>query len=163
MNQFRSWILGKSPVGEFDQHATFPNYDPKESKSLQSQINKTDYPPSVHLDLISSRNVSKDGSNQLGLQQSQEKTNSYLWNSFSKIVPLAPGDCLECKIVGIGVMMLSGFIILASAATSRKRNLYTRGANKIIYYTLCGSLFLGFETIAACRLFDWGPFNKKNT
>lgn len=40
-----------------------------------------------------------------------------------KVIPLAPGDCLECKLVGTGVMMLSGVLVLTSAVSARKRYL----------------------------------------
>ncbi|CAL1534605.1 unnamed protein product [Lymnaea stagnalis] len=71
------------------------------------------------------------------------KTDSILRKTLLRFIPLAPGDCLECKLVGTGVMMLSGLIVLTSALQSRKSNPKVIVRNGALYYTLCGGLFLG--------------------
>ncbi|KAI8788733.1 hypothetical protein BgiMline_008199 [Biomphalaria glabrata] len=88
-------------------------------------------------------------------------TDSPLRRALLKYIPLAPGDCLECKLVGTGVMMLSGVIVAASAIKARQSNPKMKGMNGLVYTMLCCSLFLGFETAAYLRLFDKGIFDKK--
>ncbi|GFO04143.1 hypothetical protein PoB_003064800 [Plakobranchus ocellatus] len=98
------------------------------------------------------------------LQEDLSKTESSFKQKLSKAIPLAPGDCLECKLVGSGVMMLSGAIVLSSAFTASRQGGSTKipvkGPRKLLYYAICGSLFLVFESAAICRLFDLGPFAK---
>ncbi|CAG5124639.1 unnamed protein product, partial [Candidula unifasciata] len=85
---------------------------------------------------------------------------SALRSAILKVIPLAPSDCLECKLVGSSVMMLSGLLVLTSAVSARKRNPKLAGLNGTVYLLLCGSLFAGLQAAAFSRLFDVGPFDK---
>ncbi|RUS85377.1 hypothetical protein EGW08_006862 [Elysia chlorotica] len=92
-------------------------------------------------------------------------TEKGLKKAILKIIPLTPGDCLECKLVGSGVMMMSGIIVVTSALKASTRSMTHQkvplnGPRKSLYYAICGGLFVAFETAAVCRLFDLGPFTK---
>ncbi|KAH9519556.1 hypothetical protein Btru_003004 [Bulinus truncatus] len=133
MNQLRSWLYS---LGE-DRNAT------KNSENLNSEEKSP-------FDITEEK-------------QTSIFSGSPLKKAALKYIPLAPGDCLECKLVGTSVMMLSGILVLTAALRARKSNPNIKGINGIVYTGLCGTLFIGFETAAYFRLFDKGIFSKSTS
>ncbi|KAK3700286.1 hypothetical protein RRG08_033563 [Elysia crispata] len=139
MNQLRAWLYGH----DSNSVSRFKNDNSKGSDVI-----------SRHL---ADENNTKESSGGSGGSENNFK------RAILKIIPLAPGDCLECKLVGSGVMMMSGMIVITSAmkASSRKaEKVPLKGPRKTLYYAICVGLFVAFETAAICRLFDLGLFTK---
>ncbi|XP_035827792.1 uncharacterized protein LOC101861683 isoform X2 [Aplysia californica] len=100
------------------------------------------------------------GKDQLSKRSDSKSLDSKLQQAALRVIPLKTGDCLGCKLVGTSVMMASGIIVIGSAMAGKNRNPSLKGLKGAAYFSLCGLLFVGFETAAVCRLMDWGPFDK---
>lgn len=53
-------------------------------------------------------------------------TDSSLRRFLLKVIPLQPGDCLGCKLVGTSVMVASGVIVMISARAGRARQVIAK-------------------------------------
>ena len=134
MNQFRRWLFGRDAAVKNDYNNSETN------TSRQDSFQQTE------------ENKKSPG----------KQTQFEFEQAILTVVPLKPGDCLSCKLIGTLGVGIGGFVILTSAEAGLKRNPYLQlqGPRKLLYLSLCGALFIGFETVAVCRFMDWGPFNR---
>ncbi|GFR96893.1 hypothetical protein ElyMa_004463000 [Elysia marginata] len=95
MNQFRAWLYG---------------YDPG-TRLRSNGINESEASGPVEWSEDDKRNTTGEPG----------VTEHSLKHAILRVIPLAPGDCLECKLVGSGVMLLSGIIVITSAITASTR------------------------------------------
>jgi len=141
MNHIRAWLYGRDPsVLKNSQVRT----EEGDNTCIQEKDNLT-LPTLYSSDTI----------------QDSRKLNIFE-QAILTVVPLRKGDCLPCKLTGTLCMGFSGVIVLSSAKVGVKKNplLQVKGRQRTIYLALCGALFLGLETIAVCRMMDWGPFDR---
>ncbi|BFZ11528.1 hypothetical protein BsWGS_14567 [Bradybaena similaris] len=145
MNQLRSWLYGHHvPVQDKQPRVVGSSSDVSSAADLELERQVQD-----SRGQMDTTEAGQPGSHQ-----------SVIRSALLKVIPLAPGDCLECKLVGTGVMMLSGVMVLTSAVSARKRNPKLAGLNGKVYLLLCSSLCVGLQAAAYSRLFDVGPFDK---
>jgi len=138
MNKFRTWLYGRDDDAK-------NGYNTSETNEISQQ------------DSFQQTEGSEESKN-----KSPGKPTTKFEQAILTVVPLKPGDCLSCKIIGTLCIGITGFVILTSAEAGLKRNphLQLQGPRQILYLSLCGALFIGFETVAVCRFMDWGPFDR---
>jgi len=141
MNHIRAWLYGRDPsVLQKNQFST--------EEDIERQLENSN---------ISSQTLDSSTKTTQKLREPSKFEQAIL-----KVVPLKKGDCLPCKLTGTFCMGVAGLVVISSAKVGVKKNplLQVKGQQRNIYLILCGAMFLGLETIAVCRLMDWGPFDR---